>query len=169
MTQEEALNYLKMYAYGYTLDGEYHTAHSFDLTKETSDILMKMCENYIHKEVSAYEIESKGSIVHIVDHEKLCDKIDKYEYDLRSFEYWEDIMKNIKHDILDAINSCIIDVHQDSKRDEWKRLNNGPDHPEAICPKCGREVVYQVINNHWAFERYCPHCGTRLYGSKLDL
>lgn len=48
MTQEEALNYLKMYAYGYVSDGERYTAHSFDLTKETSDILIKMCDNYIN-------------------------------------------------------------------------------------------------------------------------
>lgn len=49
MTQKEALNYLKMYAYGYTLDGKHYTAHSFDLTKETSDILIKMCEGYMNE------------------------------------------------------------------------------------------------------------------------
>lgn len=48
MTQEEALSFLKMYAYGYVSDGKQHIAHSFDLTKETSDILIKMCESYIN-------------------------------------------------------------------------------------------------------------------------
>lgn len=27
---------------------------------------------------------------------------------------------------------------------------------------CGREVVYQVINNRYQFENYCPHCGAKM-------
>ena len=27
---------------------------------------------------------------------------------------------------------------------------------------CGDKVVYQVINNHYQFENYCPHCGARM-------
>lgn len=33
-------------------------------------------------------------------------------------------------------------------------------NPEAICSRCGREIVYQVIEGRWAFENYCPHCGS---------
>nr|DAW15827.1 MAG TPA: DNA-directed RNA polymerase [Caudoviricetes sp.] len=33
---------------------------------------------------------------------------------------------------------------------------------EAYCLTCGREVVYQVINNRYQFENYCPHCGAKM-------
>ena len=33
---------------------------------------------------------------------------------------------------------------------------------EAYCLTCGRDVVYQVINNRYQFENYCPHCGARM-------
>lgn len=42
------------------------------------------------------------------------------------------------------------------KHGYWKRQKG---RPEAICSECGREVVYQTIDNKWWFENYCPHCG----------
>ena len=49
---------------------------------------------------------------------------------------------------------------------EWIRREKIPGKitPEAVCSKCGREVVYQVIDNKWEFENYCPHCGTKMKG-----
>lgn len=47
---------------------------------------------------------------------------------------------------------------------EWVRQKGSP---EAICSNCGRDVVYQVIDNKWAFENYCPHCGARMSGGKI--
>jgi len=44
---------------------------------------------------------------------------------------------------------------------EWIRQKG---RPEAICSKCGCEVVYQVIDNKWAFENFCPHCGAKMKG-----
>lgn len=44
----------------------------------------------------------------------------------------------------------------------WK-MQSGRD-PEAICSACGREAVYQIIDNKWAFENFCPHCGARMDG-----
>lgn len=29
----------------------------------------------------------------------------------------------------------------------------------AECEKCGREAVYQIIDDHWEYEPFCPHCG----------
>jgi len=29
----------------------------------------------------------------------------------------------------------------------------------AECEKCGREAVYQIIDDHWRYEPFCPHCG----------
>jgi ribosomal protein S27AE len=42
------------------------------------------------------------------------------------------------------------------KHGEWVRQKG---RPEAICSECGREVVYQIIDNKWRFENFCPHCG----------
>lgn len=42
------------------------------------------------------------------------------------------------------------------KHGEWVRQKG---RPEAICSECGREVVYQSIDNKWWFENYCPYCG----------
>ena len=44
----------------------------------------------------------------------------------------------------------------------WK-MQSGRD-PEAICSACGREAVYQIIDNKWAFENFCPHCGAKMEG-----
>ena len=50
---------------------------------------------------------------------------------------------------------------------EWKRQKKEiPTSPEAICSKCGREVVYQIIDNRWQFENYCPHCGREMEGAE---
>ena len=32
----------------------------------------------------------------------------------------------------------------------------------AECEKCGREAVYQIIDDHWQYEPFCPHCGARM-------
>lgn len=42
---------------------------------------------------------------------------------------------------------------------EWVRQKGSP---EAICSNCGRNVVYQAIDNKWAFENFCPHCGAKM-------
>ena len=49
---------------------------------------------------------------------------------------------------------------------EWVRQEKikGKVTPEAVCSNCGREVVYQVIDNKWEFENYCPHCGAKMKG-----
>ena len=49
---------------------------------------------------------------------------------------------------------------------EWVRQNKikGKVTPEAVCSECGREVVYQVIDNKYFFENFCPHCGAKMKG-----
>ena len=32
----------------------------------------------------------------------------------------------------------------------------------AECEKCGREAVYQIIDDHWQYEPFCPHCGAKM-------
>lgn len=39
---------------------------------------------------------------------------------------------------------------------------------EAICSNCGREAVYQIIDNRWRFENFCPHCGAHMKEDKNE-
>lgn len=49
------------------------------------------------------------------------------------------------------------------KLSKWvKKKDRKAGEAEAYCLTCGREVVYQVINNRYQFENYCPHCGARM-------
>ena len=48
---------------------------------------------------------------------------------------------------------------------EWvMQEKETPISPEAVCSNCGREVVYQIVDNKWEFENYCPHCGLKMKG-----
>lgn len=50
---------------------------------------------------------------------------------------------------------------------EWVKQEKlrGAVRPEAICSICGRGAVYQVVDNKWALEEHCPHCGAKMkYG-----
>lgn len=49
---------------------------------------------------------------------------------------------------------------QEIRHAYWQR-QPGKD-PEAVCSRCGREVVYQIIDNRWEFENFCPHCGAKM-------
>ena len=51
------------------------------------------------------------------------------------------------------------------KRGKWVRQKG---RPEAICSECGREVVYQIIDNKWRFENFCPHCGADMRKEGAD-
>ena len=48
---------------------------------------------------------------------------------------------------------------EEVRHGKWARQDG---RPEAICPECGRDVVYQVIDNRWQFENFCPHCGMKM-------
>lgn len=39
----------------------------------------------------------------------------------------------------------------------WIKTTDG-----AECEKCGREAVYQIVDNHWEYEPWCPHCGSKM-------
>ena len=45
-----------------------------------------------------------------------------------------------------------------------EKMVDGKVQAEAVCSNCGTDVVYQVIDNRWQFENYCPHCGARMDG-----
>lgn len=61
--------------------------------------------------------------------------------------------------IVESIPSAEV---QEIRHAYWKR-QPGKD-PEAVCSACGREVVYQIIDDKWAFENFCPHCGAEMKG-----
>lgn len=53
------------------------------------------------------------------------------------------------------------------RQGEWiKRENKSPTQIEAYCSMCGRDAVYQVIDNKWQFENFCPHCGAKMKGAE---
>ena len=47
-----------------------------------------------------------------------------------------------------------------------EKMVDGKVQAEAVCSNCGTDVVYQVIDNRWQFENYCPHCGARMEGDE---
>ncbi len=59
-------------------------------------------------------------------------------------------------------------------RENWQAIRHAywqrqPDKdPEAVCSACGREAVYQIIDNKWAFENFCPHCGAKMEGESKN-
>ena len=56
-----------------------------------------------------------------------------------------------------------LEVVDKVKLSKWvKKKDRKVGEAEAYCLTCGREVVYQVINNRYQFENYCPHCGARM-------
>lgn len=62
--------------------------------------------------------------------------------------------------VLDIISEQPTADVQEVGHAEWVLQENK--HPEAVCSNCGREVVYQIVNNRWEFENYCPHCGAKM-------
>jgi len=40
------------------------------------------------------------------------------------------------------------------RHSRWIKTEDG-----AECEKCGREAVYQIVDDHWEYEPWCPHCG----------
>ena len=56
--------------------------------------------------------------------------------------------------------------YRKQSKGEWVRQEKkkGEVAPEAVCSNCSREVVYQVVDNKWEFENFCPHCGLKMKG-----
>ena len=40
------------------------------------------------------------------------------------------------------------------RHSRWIKTEDG-----AECENCGREAVYQIVDDHWEYEPFCPHCG----------
>ena len=43
----------------------------------------------------------------------------------------------------------------------WVKTEDG-----AECENCGREAVYQIVDDHWEYENFCPHCGAKMDGDE---
>lgn len=43
------------------------------------------------------------------------------------------------------------------RHSRWIKTEDG-----AECEKCGREAVYQIVDDHWEYEPWCPHCGSKM-------
>jgi predicted RNA-binding Zn-ribbon protein involved in translation (DUF1610 family) len=56
--------------------------------------------------------------------------------------------------------------YRKERQGKWiRRENKSPTQTEAYCSMCGRDAVYQVADNRWQFENYCPHCGAKMKGA----
>ena len=47
------------------------------------------------------------------------------------------------------------------ERSRWIKTEDG-----AECENCGREAVYQIVDDHWEYENFCPHCGAKMDGKE---
>ena len=45
------------------------------------------------------------------------------------------------------------------RHSRWIKTEDG-----AECENCGREAVYQIVDDHWEYEPWCPHCGAKMDG-----
>ena len=46
---------------------------------------------------------------------------------------------------------------------QWIKTEDG-----AECENCGREAVYQIVDDHWEYEPWCPHCGAKMDGERKE-
>ena len=49
------------------------------------------------------------------------------------------------------------------RHSRWIKTADG-----AECEKCGREAVYQIVDDHWEYEPWCPHCGSKMDKAEED-
>ena len=47
------------------------------------------------------------------------------------------------------------------RHSRWIKTEDG-----AECENCGREAVYQIVDDHWEYEPWCPHCGAKMRGEQ---
>lgn len=83
-----------------------------------------------------------------------CEDCRYFEYDLENCKAYAIAER------LDALD------YRKQVQGEWIRQDKelGKVKAEAKCSICGRDVVYQIIDNKWQFENYCPHCGAKMKG-----
>ena len=96
-----------------------------------------------------------------IDREKLLEDFERIEqsnklvpWDLNPVAFFVAVQ--------DAPSADVVEV----KHGQWKALPFVPaagiPTAEAICSECGRDVVYQVVDDRYMFENYCPHCGAKM-------
>ena len=75
-------------------------------------------------------------------------------FHLNDYEYGRDqVASSIASDLEDIESADVVQV----VHSRWIKTADG-----AECEKCGREAVYQIVDDHWQYEPYCPHCGARM-------
>ena len=78
------------------------------------------------------------------------------------------VLHSLMHKIEQIPAANVIEV----KHGYWKPLPaqsvTGTLNVEAECSNCGREVVYQIVNNRYEFENFCPHCGVKMRGESNE-
>ena len=68
-------------------------------------------------------------------------------------EAWNDAIGRAEMEIETLLPAAVAPV----VHSRWIKTADG-----AECEKCGREAVYQIIDDHWQYEPFCPHCGAKM-------
>jgi hypothetical protein len=100
----------------------------------------KMADEYIRREDVSNWLKQYGQdVLH-----------GKYKFSLMYI--WKNIMDLPSADVAPVVHS------------RWIKTEDG-----AECENCGREAVYQIVDDHWEYENFCPHCGARMDGENKDV
>ena len=80
------------------------------------------------------------------------DWLKQYGQDVLHGKYKFSLMYIWKN-LMDLPSADVIPI----ERSRWIKTADG-----AECENCGREAVYQIVDDHWEYENFCPHCGARI-------
>lgn len=101
-----------------------------------------MKDEYIRKQDAIDAIHCDIKITGRENAETVCKTIESFTDGIKSLE---------PADVAPVVHS------------RWIKTADG-----AECEKCGREAVYQIIDDHWQYEPFCPHCGAIMDGHREE-
>ena len=98
---------------------------------------------------------------------ELLDKIQLHGFDPPADAERYDPIYPTNEEIADHLLANGVTIRE---RGEWIRQTRELNaiKSEAICSNCGRDVVYQIIDDKWTWENFCPHCGADMRGEKNE-
>ena len=79
-------------------------------------------------------------------------QVERTGFHLNDYEYGRNqVADSIASDLEDIKPADVAQI----RHSRWIKTVDG-----AECEKCGREAVYQIVDDHWEYEPWCPHCGS---------
>ena len=130
-----------------------------------------MADEYIRKQDAANVVANTAKIVASFNYQYTIDvllaltpadvvPVSAYKQVMLERDTVVEQLKQIGKDIREVMDDVVhlqrllsADVAQ-IRHSRWIKTEDG-----AECEKCGREAVYQIVDDHWEYEPFCPHCG----------